>query len=158
VIKPILTFPFTESLKDFPLEELIYREERTPVPKYVTIAAHLRVDELEHRYRKAANTIERSHFQLIWLLAQGKRINEVAEVTGYCANWIRILARRYNQDGPQALVDQRHQNTGAPSLLSKEHQEQLQYALEAAVPDGGLWTGPKVAGWMSEQIGRKVYP
>ena len=128
------------------------------MPKHVTIAAHLSVDELATSYRKAADPVERSHFQIIWLLAQGKRVSEVAESTGYCANWIRILARRYNHDGPQALTDQRHQNTGAPSLLSKEFQEQLHHALAAAAPDGGLWTGPKVASWIGEQTGRKVYP
>jgi transposase len=70
------------------------------VPKYVCVAAHVSIDELENRYRKATDPVEQSHFQMIWLLAQGKRVREVAEVTGYCANWIRILARRYNQKGP----------------------------------------------------------
>ena len=28
-------------------------------------------------------------------------VNRLAEVTGYCANWIRILARRYNQEGSE---------------------------------------------------------
>ena len=72
------------------------------MPKYVCVAAHVSIDELENRYRKATDPVERSHFQMIWLLAQGKRVPEVAEVTGYCANWIRILARRSNQKGPQA--------------------------------------------------------
>lgn len=92
------------------------------MPKYVTITAYLSVDELANSYRKAADPIERSHFQIIWLLAQGKRVNQIAESTGYCTNWIRILARRYNRDGPQALADQRHQNEGATPLLSKEQQ------------------------------------
>lgn len=75
------------------------------MPKYVCIAGHLSVDELENRYRRATDPIERSHFQIIWLLAQGKRVHAVAEVTGYCANWIRILARGYNQERPQVLAD-----------------------------------------------------
>lgn len=78
------------------------------MPKYVRIAAHLSVNELENCYRKAADPIERSHFHIIWLLAQGKRVREVSEATSYCVNWIRILARRYNQDGPQGLQDLRH--------------------------------------------------
>jgi len=91
-------------------------EERTP--KYVCITTYLSVDELENRYRRATDPIERSHFQIIWLLAQGKRVHAVAEVTGYCSNWIRILARRYNQEGPQALADQRQYKRGAPPILS----------------------------------------
>jgi len=128
------------------------------VPKYVRIAAHLSVNELENRYRKAADPIERSHFHIIWLLAQGKRVREVSEATSYCANWIRILARRYNQDGPQGLQDLRHQNAGASPPLSKEQQVQLQRMLEGGPPDGGLWTGPKVAYWMDGQTGRKIHP
>lgn len=108
------------------------------MPKYVCIAAHLSVDELENRYRRASDPIERSHFQIIWLLVQGKRVRAVAEVTGYCANWIRILARPYNQEGPQALADQRQYNRGAPPLLSKGQQEQLQQVLEQVAPDDGL--------------------
>ncbi len=128
------------------------------MPKYVSIADHLSVDDLTHRYRKVTDPIERSHFQIIWLLARGKRVREVAENTGYCANWIRILARRYNQDGPRALADQRQYNKGASPLLSEEQRGKLQQALEHGTPDKGLWTGPKVALWMGEQTGRNIRP
>ena len=73
------------------------------MPNYVQVAAHLTPDELEQYYRQAVDPVERSHFQIIWLLACGKRVREVAEVTGYCANWIRILVRRYNQEGPTTI-------------------------------------------------------
>ncbi len=127
------------------------------MPKYVTISNHLSVNELANRYRKAADPIERSHFQIIWLLAQGKRVSEGAAVTNYCANWIRILARRYNQGGPQALGDQRQHNTGASPLLSQELQENLRHVLEQATPsDGGLWTSRKVAIWMSKQVSGEI--
>ena len=53
------------------------------MPKYVSIAAHLSVEELALRSRKATHAVERSHYQLIWLLARGKRVREVAEITGY---------------------------------------------------------------------------
>jgi transposase len=128
------------------------------MPKYVHVVAHLDLTQLEQRYRKAVDPVERGHLQMIWLLAQGKRVREVAEVTGYCANWIRILARRYNQEGPEALADQRQHNSGAPRLLSGEQQSHLHHLLEHSPPDGGLWTGPKVAHWMGDQLGRAVHP
>jgi transposase len=127
----------TDRKKEIPLEEFLCRRVNL-MPKYVTIVSHLSVDELASRYRKAADPVERSHFQIIWLLVQGKRVREVSEVTGYCSNWIRILARRYNQDGPQALTDQRQYNSGATPLLSKAQQNRLQQALEGVPPDGGL--------------------
>ncbi len=52
------------------------------MPSYVQVAAHLHLDELEQRYRKASDPVERSHAQIIWLLACGKCVKEVAEVTG----------------------------------------------------------------------------
>lgn len=122
------------------------------MPKYGQVAAHLTPDELEQQYRQAADPVERSHFQIIWLLACGKRVREVAEVTSYCTNWIRILARRYNQEGPAALTDQRQHHSGASPLLSGAHRQQLQHLLEQAPPDGGLWAGPKIAHWMGEQL------
>ncbi|HEY7415626.1 MAG TPA: helix-turn-helix domain-containing protein [Ktedonobacteraceae bacterium] len=128
------------------------------MPKYVHVAVHLTRSELEQQYRKADEPVERSHFQVIRLLAQGKRVREVAEVTGYCANWIRILARRYNQEGPSALADQRQHNAGASPLLSGAHQQLLQQVLVQASADGGLWSGPKVALWMGEQLGRTISP
>jgi transposase len=128
------------------------------VPKYVCIISHLSGAELATRYRKAADLVERSHFHIIWLLSLGKRVREVSEVTGYCANWIRILARRYNLRGPEALVDQRQHNRGTTPLLSQGQQEQLEQVLEQSAADSGLWTGRKVALWMGEQTGRKVHP
>ncbi|OLC62523.1 MAG: hypothetical protein AUH89_01185 [Ktedonobacter sp. 13_1_40CM_4_52_4] len=128
------------------------------MPTYVSIAPHLSVDDLEYRYRKASDPVERSHIQIVWLLAQGKRVGEVSLVTGYCANWIRQVARRYNREGAQGLGDQRHHNPGATPFLSLDQQKRLRDKLEQAAPDGGLWTGQKVALWMSEQTERKIHP
>ncbi len=50
--------------------------------RHVTIEPYLSLDELEAGYRKAKDAVERSHWQMIWLLAQGKFTHEVAEVTG----------------------------------------------------------------------------
>ena len=126
--------------------------------KHVTIQPYLSREELETRYRKAREGVEKSHWQILWLLAQGKATREVAEVTGYCLNWIHILVRRYNQQGPQAIVDQRHRNPGAAPLLSAEQQAHLVQALDGPAPDGGLWTGRQVAQWIQTHSGRQVHP
>ena len=49
---------------------------------------HLSTEELFVRYREAAEATERSHFQIMWLLAMGKTVKEVSEVTGYTKIWI----------------------------------------------------------------------
>lgn len=122
----------------------------------LTIPSHLSVAELERRYRTAADPIARSHWQIIWLLARGDPTAAVADVTSYSVNWVREIARRYREDGPAGLGDRRHTNPGAAPLLAAAQQDQLRTALAGTAPDGGLWTGRKVAGWMSAQLGRPV--
>ena len=61
------------------------------MPRRITIAPHLSLEELENRYRQAKDPVERSHYQIIWLLAQGRQTEEVAAVMGYSRSWIYEL-------------------------------------------------------------------
>lgn len=126
--------------------------------KRLKLTEHLMVDELEQRYRQASDPVARSHWQIIWLLRQGRLSAEVADVTGYSTTWIYAIVRRYNRDGPNALGDRRHHNPGKSALLSPALRAELDQALAGPAPDGGLWTGPKVARWMSDKLGRQVRP
>ena len=56
------------------------------MPKRITIAPHLTEEELCQRYRQSKEVTERTHYQIIWLLTQGKKTKEVAEITGYSLN------------------------------------------------------------------------
>ena len=126
--------------------------------KPITVKPHLSVETVETRYRQAKDPVERSQWQIIWLLAQGKTTKAIREVTGYCLAWIRTIAHRYNHDGPAGIGDRRHGNPGGGFLLSAQLQTQLVAALEEPPPDGGLWTGRKVAQWILVHTGRKVHP
>ena len=42
------------------------------MPKKIKLKAHLSTAELENRYREATDPVERSHYQIVWLIAQGK--------------------------------------------------------------------------------------
>jgi len=48
------------------------------MPRRITIQPRLSLEELENRYRQAKDPVERSHYQIIWLLAQGRPSEEVA--------------------------------------------------------------------------------
>jgi hypothetical protein len=63
------------------------------MPKYMTLAPHPTNEELAKRYRKARAGVDRSQWQIIWLLVQGKHSGEVAAITGYRVGWIRALVR-----------------------------------------------------------------
>jgi transposase len=123
------------------------------MPKRISIRADLRTDELEQRYRQAHDPVARSQWQIVWLLAQGQTSEEVAETTSYSLTWIRTVARRYNAEGESGIKDRRHANPGGPRLLTREQQAELDRALEGAAPDGGRWTGAKVARWIEDRIG-----
>ena len=123
------------------------------MPKRISIAPHLSVDDLERRYRQSSNPVERSHYQIIWLLAQERTTQDVAAVTGYSRDWIYELVRSYNKLGVAALGDLRRNNVGAaPKLDELQHAQLLQVLAEPA-PDGGLWNGRKVADYIQEAFG-----
>ncbi len=126
--------------------------------KRVTVTSDLPTEELHERYRSAANPVERTHWHILWLMKEGHTPNQVALMLGYTARWIRTIVHRWNQAGEQAMGDQRQSLKGAPLLLSREQLKELDQALDQPPADGGLWSGPKVAAWMAERLGREVDP
>jgi len=125
---------------------------------HITLQPHLSLDELERRYKACRDPVERTHWHALWLFAQGHRIAAIAGLIGLSEWSIRKAIHLYNREGPRGVRDRRHEHPGAPRLLSWEQQAELRGLLAGAAPDGGLWTGPKVALWMSEQLGRAVLP
>jgi transposase len=113
-------------------------------------------EELLVRYRQATQATERSHYQIIWLLATGKTPQQVAQVTGYTRIWIYQLVKRYNQFGTAGLGDKRHQNPGKEPGLTDVQQAQLWQVMSEKAPDGGLWNGRKAADWLSELTGKRI--
>jgi len=126
------------------------------MPRYVTVAPHLPPAELAHRYRHTHDPVERTHWHLLWLVTEGRHVPEVAHLVGYTANWVREIIRRYNAEGPAGVADRRQHSRGHPPLLSPAPREELRHALGGPAPDGGLWSGPKVAAWMATRVGRTV--
>jgi hypothetical protein len=63
------------------------------MPKRLSIQPHLTLDALERRYRTAKDPVARSHWQMVWRLAQGFPSEQVAAVTGYSANGLRTIAQ-----------------------------------------------------------------
>ncbi|MBN3926659.1 MAG: helix-turn-helix domain-containing protein [Nostoc sp. NMS4] len=49
--------------------------------------------------------MESRQYQIIWLLAQGKKTLEVEEITGYSRTWIYALVKRYNELGICGIGD-----------------------------------------------------
>ena len=119
----------------------------------MTQAYHLDVDELESRFRAAQDVVERSHCQVVWLLARGYTAGEVSELVAMTPRWVNALARRHERDGIDGLGDRRRHNHGARSLLSDADLEALRQRLATPPDDGGVWTSRKVADWIADHLG-----
>ncbi len=82
------------------------------------VKSHLDIEELELRYRKAKDPVEKSQWQIVWLLSKGKTTREISEITGYGLTWIRAVVHRYNEGGPMAQCPGRSPLLCAPLLSS----------------------------------------
>jgi transposase len=123
------------------------------------IVEHLSVEDLERRYRAAQEATEARHTQVIWLLAQGRSVLDVAGVLAFAPRWVEQLAARYNAHGPDTLGDQRRRNGRAASVLTPALLAALAARLKEPPEDGGRWSGPKVALWMAARLGvERVHP
>jgi transposase len=126
--------------------------------KRVEVKTDLTAEELHERYRQASDAVERTHWHMLWLLKEGKSANEVAALLGYTAGWVREIVRRWNESGATGISDHRADIAGTKPLLSADLQAELAQRLQQPPEDGGLWSGPKVAAWMQERLGRPVAP
>ena len=124
----------------------------------IKLTTKLSVDELERRYRSTSEGMERSHWQIIWLLAQGHPAYVVARMTGYSAYWIGQIARRFNDEGEEGLVNHRKRSRPSPHALlaTPVHRDELRAALAGPAPQGDVWNSRTVAAWLSGRAGRPV--
>ena len=123
----------------------------------IILKNHLNLEDLELRYRDCKDITERNHLQIIRLLIQGKTAMAISEILGYSTLWIGKIAKRYNEYGPDGLVDRRHNNPGAKFILSESDQLELkQLLIEGESPDGGLWNSHKVSEWIFNRTGKKL--
>jgi hypothetical protein len=55
------------------------------MPRRIHLEPHLTVKELHNRYRRATDSVERSRWHFLWLLASGMTATAAAAITGYSA-------------------------------------------------------------------------
>jgi transposase len=112
------------------------------------IVPHLAPEEIACRYRACRSGLEKTHWQVLWLLTRPESPlspAQAAEQVGLTAGWARSLLKRWNAEGPGGLADRRVVKNGGKPKLTADQRAELLAALQGSPPDGGLWTGPKVA-------------
>lgn len=120
------------------------------------VAGHLSLEELQTGYRSSGDATLARHYQVIWLLAQGRSCGEVAGLTSFARRWVEQLLERYNTFGPRSLGDRRRGNGAAATVLTPEMLDKLKARLKTPPDDGGVWTSKKVAAFMAGALGRSV--
>lgn len=128
------------------------------MPAPLRLPPHLSAEEITRRSRTCCDGVEKAHWQIIWLLDQGQHIPAVAVHLGYTETWVRTIVHRYIDLGAEGLKDRRRSNPGATPVVSATVRAELQRRLAEPPEDGGLWTGPKVAAWLSQRLERSVAP
>jgi transposase len=115
-------------------------------------------DALKRAYQRSTCAVERRRLQVIRLMKRGKSRQEVKEETAYSDLSIREVVQRYNEAGLAGLKDKRHENPGAPPLLSDEQLLRLAQVVRKDYAKGVLWNGLKVMNWLKAEYQVEVYP
>lgn len=112
------------------------------------------------KYRACRHPVEKTRWHLTWLLLrtdEARTPAQAAAVVGISAIAARAVLKQWNASGPAGLADRRANNWGPPALADGQWGE-LFAALKRRPPDGGLWTGPKVAAYARNRWGVEVRP
>src|SRR5215475_11698645 len=124
------------------------------------VVRHLTANQARARYRACRHPAEKVRWHAVWLLLRTDEPRppaRVAELVGLSAVTARAVLHRWNADGPAGLADRRKAN-GSPPRLTDAQRAALFAALKSRPPDGGLWAGPKVAAYVRDRWGVRVWP
>ena len=133
--------------------------EPNPSMKRLPVVAHLSADEVGVRYRSSSDAQEKTRWHLVWLLLRDETLSceRAGPLVGLSDAHARTLLKRWNARGPDGLADHRRANK-SPGKLTADRQAEVYDALQGEPPDGGLWSGPKLARYVRDRWGVEVCP
>ena|SRR5215210_2806893 len=123
----------------------------------IELKPHLTTEELRARYRSCQKPQEKVRWHALYLISKGMVAADAARRTGRASSWITTLARRYNRDGAAAVSRKKSTRPSHRAKVDQRLGKELDKALRSATPDGGLWTAPKVAAWITDKTGQEVH-
>ena len=128
--------------------------------KRLPVIAHLPPEEVGRRYRNCPDPKEKTRWHLLWLLSRTSQplsCEQAAPLVGLSDVHARALLKRWNAHGPLGLADRRRASE-SQGKLTPAQQAELYEALQQEPPDGGLWSGPKVAAYVRDRWGARACP
>ena len=112
------------------------------------------------KYRACRHPVEKVRWHALRLMARTdapRTPAQVAAVVGLSDVTVRHVPHRWNASGPGGLTDRRKGNGSEPKLTARRRGT-LYAALQKRPPDGGVWTGPKVARYVRDRWQVTVRP
>ena len=91
----------------------------------IHIESHHTIEKLEMFYVQTKCVVFARHIQVIILVKRGYPTKEIQIITSLSANWIYELCKRYNNQGLEALEDQRDSSPGRPPKLNHEELDMI---------------------------------
>jgi transposase len=127
--------------------------------KRLPVTAHLSADAVGQRYRRCPDPKEKTRWHLVWLLLQDQTLTyeRAGPLVGLSDTHARTALKRWNATGPDALTDGRKTTRGAGKLTAAQQAEAFD-ALQTGPPDGGLWSGPRLARYVRDRWGVEARP
>ena len=131
------------------------------MPRKAYLAQHYSSNELKNKYLKSTDPVESRRWHLIWKISLGWTIKNSAIAVGINYDYAKEIVQKYNKLGAKGVQNcrkkpKRHRG-GKKSLLTETQLAKLRKRLESQPSDGGIWTGPKVARWIEQETGQKVW-
>lgn len=129
------------------------------MPKKAYLAQHFSSSELRKKYLRSRDLVEARRWHLLWKISLGWTVKNSALAVGYCYPYAQKILKRYNRDGEAGIINQKNKMSnhlrGKTRLLNSQQLEKLTAQIEQKPPDGGIWTGVKVARWIEKETGRE---
>jgi transposase len=125
------------------------------MPKKAHLAKFYSSKELKDKSRKSTDSVEARRWHLLWKVSLGWTIKHSAVAVGLSYPYAKSLIKRYNELGEAGVKNQNKKPKthprGKKSLLSEQQLQKLIQQIQQKPPDGGIWTGTKVARWIEKE-------
>ncbi len=124
---------------------------------YTSVSFQHQAEDFWAVYKTSSCAVEQRRAQLLALLAEGRSEVETLELTHYSVSGARKIIDRYRRLGMAGLKDGRHDNKGAPPVLTPEEQRQFTAAVQHDFDHGIVWDGKKAQLWVKEVLGKDIH-
>ena len=125
------------------------------MPRKAYLANYFSSEQLKEKYFSSSDPVESRRWHLLWKISCGWTIKNSALAVGISYAYAKKIIKKYNDLGENALLNGRKKEKkysgGKKPLLTDRQFQKLIEELESKPPDGGVWTGPKVARWIEKE-------